>query len=361
MYDYNTLVTALSDYDPGMSGVISNIARLQCPSILGQIALIYNASPAFAWIVASDFTGYNRISISYIWLCLHYLISSPSYKSGTVKSLRSIRSRKITIIIVIIGRWIGRPFVIPVCHCLAQTFSCGIIPAAAPYIKGFSNRLQCAKQIVLNGLGTCIGTWSRFILFLAQANTRTWKFIFYAINGLDTSIHGAWCLIKVVLGSFILILYPARGHGACTAVEIICNIIDLLKANRHNTVGGGGGSTLEIALHTRRACQPASCHNSGLGEISGISLAVLYKASGCNSWLRIEIIGLTSQLQPFRLHITGRRGKITSLSFRIGKPACYHNTSFACEVTFSSLAVFQPAFHLNTVGFLKVVFLAVQC
>jgi len=140
MNDNNTLITALSKNDPCMTIIVSDIARLQLPSILWQIRLIYDWSPAFPLVIASNFTWNHCVSISYTGLCLHYLISRPAYKAWTVKSFRTIGSRKITVIIVIITGWIRWPFIIPAGHGIAETLSCGIIPSAAPYVKCFSNR-----------------------------------------------------------------------------------------------------------------------------------------------------------------------------------------------------------------------------
>ena len=343
-----------------MTIIVSDIARLQLPAILWQVGLVYNCTPSFALVIASDLTRYHCVSITYAWLSLHYLVSGPAYKARTVKALRTVRGGKITIIIVVISRGISWPFIVPVGHGIAQTFSGRIIPAAAPYIKSLSYWHQCSCQIVLDRFASCISIWCRVILLLTLAYTSVREHISNTVNCLCTCIHSSCSRVKIVLGTFICILYPAGCHSTGATVEIICNIVNGLKSNCHNSIGRSGRSAGKIPLHSGGTCQPSCSHNSCLGKIADISFAVLYKTGSCNAWLSVKVIGLSAKLQPLCLHVSGWWCKVTTLSLGIGKPSSYHNTCFACEITLSALFIFHPAFRLNTGRFTKIIFLTVQ-
>ena len=333
-----------------MTRVVTNITWFQCPACLWQSCLIQNSSPSKALIITSNFTRHYCISGTNARLGLHYLISGPAHKAGTVKSFRPVGNREITIIVIIISGWIRKPLVIPVCHSGAKALSGRIIPAAAPDIKSFSNWLQCTCKVILNGLASCISTWWWVILLLTQADTGAWELIFLTVNGLYPCIHCACWLVKVILGTLACIVYPACSHHSRAFIEIVCNVIDLLKACRHNSI------SLEISFRSGRTGKPSCSHDSCLSKITGISLAILYKPCSSNTWFRIQIICLVSKLQPFSFHISCGRIKITSLSFRIGKPPGYHRSRAAGKITLSALWRIHPSFYLNTSISIKIIF-----
>ena len=138
MYNYRTLVFALTKDDPCMAAVISYITRIYCPVITGQICLRKDASPSKRFVIRTNLTRNNGISTSDTRFALHYLICCPAYKTGTVKTFGTICCAEIPVIVIIITTALT---IVEISHCLACSLSCGIIPAAAPYIKSLSNRL----------------------------------------------------------------------------------------------------------------------------------------------------------------------------------------------------------------------------
>ena len=103
MYDHRTLIRALSQHDPGMTAVESDIARIQFISCLGKIVLIINRSPAPALITASHIAGYHRIAAALSGGRMHYLICRPAYETGAVKTFGPIGYAEVVIILVIIA------------------------------------------------------------------------------------------------------------------------------------------------------------------------------------------------------------------------------------------------------------------
>ena len=117
-------------------------------------------------------------------------------------------------------------------------------------------------------------------------------------------------------------------------------------------------------------CRPAYSHLAGIlcptgkhitctCKISGIFFTVCKEClAGSHSTVTVEIISLSLQCQPFRLHESGRWIKISFLILWISDPACHHDTSLFTEISLSSFTVSNPALYLNTGLCVKVIFLS---
>ena len=136
--DHDTLIGTLSENDPGMSAVVSDIPRIKLPVWACQLSLGNNGTHSLAGIQRSKISGNIRVHRS-TGSALHDLIYRPSYKAGAVKALLFCSFTEIHIISVIIGAGIA---VIPLFPFWTDALSGRIRPvvAAAPYVKSLSYR-----------------------------------------------------------------------------------------------------------------------------------------------------------------------------------------------------------------------------
>ena len=131
--------------------------------------------------------------------------------------------------------------------------------------------------------------------------------VFLSINCYISGSHHTGFLIKIILIS--VNCRPAYGHLAAACIKVVFLSIQCLETFCHNSV-----FSFKISVFIAGILCPTGKHITCTCKISGIFLTVCKEClAGSHSTVTVEIISLSLQCQPFRLHESGRWIKISFL------------------------------------------------